>query len=201
MKDLNLLIRRHRVDPILETDAHGVEMLVGWRRKEDSRKVGSWTLPRPQPWIVKGRHTPGVIIVMAERKRCIQMEGFDATRDDGYTNGELARAAQCYEREPADRKMRRMTPEEYKAPDNYNDSIEVPESWPWSPSWWKTGDRVRDLAKAGALYLAEADRLKRAGDADKADLVTRQALGCCAGIDNLYKVTPLSPGPHMLGRS
>lgn len=197
--NLSTLIKRGRLDPILETDPHGIEMLVGWRRKDGSRKLGAFTLRRPQAWIVRGDHTPGVKIVLAERRRQLQWEGFDHERDDRYTAGELARAAQCYEREPEERKMLRMTPEEYRAPENHNDSIEVPESWPWAASWWKTGDRIRDLAKAGALYLAEADRLTRAGEPEKAALVHQQALGCCAGIDNLYRVTPLSPGPHLIG--
>lgn len=194
------LIRLGRLDPILEEDAYGVEMLTGWMRKPNARSNkhdGPWKLKHPQAWIVRGRQTPGVTIVMAERKRVIQVEGFNAARDDGYTNGELARAAQCYERDPAQRKMRPVTQDERHM---YRPGQEsVPESWPWTANWWKPGDRVRELAKAGALYLAEAERLKRAGETEKADLVTRQALGCCAGIDNIYKVTPMSPGPHLMG--
>jgi hypothetical protein len=35
------------------------------------------------------------------------------------------------------------------------------ELWPWDESWWKPGDRIRELAKAGALIAAEIDRLNR----------------------------------------
>lgn len=201
MNALKYLILRGQVDPVLETDAHGVEMLTGWvRKKSPSGKTGAWTLKHPQAWIrheaIKAgkAYTPGVQVVLDERKRQIQFEGWSAEHDDQHKNGELARAAQCYERAPDNRKM---IPRTDGAPANV---FEVPEAWPWEPRWWKPSkDRIRELAKAGALYMAESDRLRRDGQPEKADDVMKQALGCCAGIDNLYKVTPLSPGPHLLG--
>jgi hypothetical protein len=198
------LIRLGRVDPILEEDANGIEMLTGWRRKNNPRsrsvlseqRLPEWRLKHAQPWIVHGQLTPGVKIVLAERKRQMQMEGFDAARDDAYTGGELARAAQCYELPHEKRNLvMKRTGEVSTDPED-----SVPLSWPWPADWWKPGDRIRELAKAGALYLAEAERLTRAGEPEKAALVQHQALGCASGIDNLYKVTPLSPGPHMLGK-
>jgi hypothetical protein len=33
--------------------------------------------------------------------------------------------------------------------------------WPWRWEWWKPGNRVRELEKAGALIAAEIDRLSR----------------------------------------
>ena len=36
-----------------------------------------------------------------------------------------------------------------------------PPSWPWVRRWWKPTDRRRDLVKAGALILAEIERLDR----------------------------------------
>lgn len=35
--------------------------------------------------------------------------------------------------------------------------------WPFSQEWWKPtpDDRIRELAKAGALIAAEIDRLQR----------------------------------------
>lgn len=191
------LIRLGRLDPIVEPDAHGVEMLTGWMRKPNIRSTkhdGPWALKHPQPWIVRGQLTPGPKIVLAERKRQIQMEGFDAARDDAYTNAELARAAQCYEL-PHEKRNLIMRSVGVISSDP-RDS--VPISWPFPAEWWKPGDRIRELAKAGALYLAEAERLKRAGEKEKAADVEKQALGCAAGIDNIYKVTPLSPGPHLI---
>lgn len=76
--------------------------------------------------------------VLAERQRQISAEGFTPQLDDEYSDGQLARAAVCY-----------VLP---KAP---------PEGWPWPAAWWKPGDRRRDLVKAGALILAEIERLDR----------------------------------------
>lgn len=35
-------------------------------------------------------------------------------------------------------------------------------SWPWNGRWWKPTNRRRDLIKAGALIVAEIERLDRA---------------------------------------
>lgn len=34
--------------------------------------------------------------------------------------------------------------------------------WPWSRAWWKPASRRRCLIKAGALILAEIERIDRA---------------------------------------
>ena len=182
------LIRKGRVDPILEVDDFGVEMLVGWRRKPGSRFGDqAFRMNRPMAWVTRGEPTPGVRIVMAERRRQKVFEGFDDERDDGYVNGELAQAAECYERDPSERVL-----------EIRRDGIDPPEGWPWDSSWWKPGLRIRELAKAGALYLAEHDRLSRAGLADEAAAMAKRSVGCASGIDNIYRVSGLSPGPHML---
>ena len=46
-----------------------------------------------------------------------------------------------------------------------------PPDWPWDAAWWKPGDetdagRIRELEKAGALALAERDRLVRRDEAE-----------------------------------
>lgn len=38
----------------------------------------------------------------------------------------------------------------------------VPRGWPWGSSWWKPKDPRRDLVRAGALILAEIERIDRA---------------------------------------
>ena len=46
-----------------------------------------------------------------------------------------------------------------------------PDCWPWTPDWWKGATQVnehrRDLVKAGALILAEIERLDRVGAASR----------------------------------
>lgn len=89
--------------------------------------------------------------IVAERDRQIVHEKFDAFHDDHHGNGELAQAAACYAENSVD----------VNGPNN-----SVPAMWPWHDSWWKPGDRRRDLVKAGALIVAEIERLDRA-DAGK----------------------------------
>ncbi|WP_227835537.1 MULTISPECIES: hypothetical protein [Klebsiella/Raoultella group] len=82
--------------------------------------------------------------VLAERQRQVTAEGWTAERDDGYQNSELADAAACY------------------AIHAHNQGFSTPAHWPWSPDWWKQTSPRRDLVKAGALILAEIERLDRA---------------------------------------
>ena len=97
--------------------------------------------------------------VVAERARQVSEEGYTPERDLHYHQGELARAASCY---AMPRGFRRT------AIDG-----RTPLTWPWSPHHWKPADfaasqttegRLRDLEKAGALILAEMERLMALGD-------------------------------------
>ena len=95
----------------------------------------------------------GIAIIARERARHVQ-EGFDADHDEEHDTGGLAMAAACYATPPWERD-RRLT-------------VGMrPVGWPWSADWWKPSpdDRVRELAKAGALIAAEIDRLLARGDA------------------------------------
>lgn len=87
----------------------------------------------------------GTEAIAAERKRQVEQEGWTAAHDDELTGGALAYAAACYA----------------------IGSIETLEGggqlWPFDSEHWKpSGDRLRDLAKAGALIAAEYDRIARA---------------------------------------
>ena len=39
---------------------------------------------------------------------------------------------------------------------------QIPSYWPWAPSWWKPRDKRSNLIRAGALILADIERLDRA---------------------------------------
>ena len=82
--------------------------------------------------------------VLAERRRQIEAEGWTPERDDLYKNGELSDAAASYALN-AGVPMRNLRPP----------------YWPWESSWWKPCTPRRDLVKAGALILAEIERLDR----------------------------------------
>lgn len=90
----------------------------------------------------------GVEFILFERERQISEEGWDAEHDDIANNNEqLARAAAVY-----------ALPEHIR---DFETSIE--NSFPWDMKWYKPlpNDRIRELAKAGALIAAEIDRLQR----------------------------------------
>lgn len=88
----------------------------------------------------------GVHIIERERNRQLLDEGFNCVRDDKYINEELALATVSYAMPPRKRSF---------------DWQFI--YWPWDEKWWKPTpkDRVRELAKAGALIAAEIDRLLR----------------------------------------
>ena len=87
----------------------------------------------------------GIEIIAEERQRQIDGEGFTAEKDQLYTIDQLAWAAASYA----------------LPPNSSTRSFKRTHLWPWDPNTWKPSeDRVRELAKAGALIAAEIDRLQ-----------------------------------------
>jgi len=82
----------------------------------------------------------GIEIIAEERRRQIEEEGFHPTEDVIlYRDDELAKAASVY-----------------AAPESVPFNV-----WPWNKSWLKLSpqNRIKDLAKAGALIAAQIDVL------------------------------------------
>lgn len=109
---------------------------------------------------------PAARDVLAERQRQISAEGWTPEHDDRHGNGSLALAAGCYAMFASAPDAAR---EETDLPADLSASGEtVPgalawlEIWPWDRKWWKPKDRRSDLVRAGALILAEIERLDRA---------------------------------------
>ena len=85
--------------------------------------------------------------IIDERIRQIESEGWTLEHDDQYGREELSRAAACYA-------FGELIVDEANGP-----------IWPWSEDWWKPTwpiDRRRELVKAGALIVAEIERINRA---------------------------------------
>lgn len=102
-----------------------------------------------------------------ERRRQILVEGWSLEHDDGHDKGEMARAAAAYAWGAglADDNIRAwlVTAEKTPRRDNGSYWLEMLRRlWPWDFSWWKPQDRRRDLVRAGALIVAEIERLDRA---------------------------------------
>lgn len=103
-----------------------------------------------------GTLSRALMMLYRERLRQIEEEGWTFEHDEcTHDQGDLSRAAYCYL--------------------DYNrqmsvDPYEKPAMWPWSREWWKPcvgvpgkddghSGLVRETVKAGAMLLAEIDRL------------------------------------------
>lgn len=93
--------------------------------------------------VFAGAGTAAARDVLAERQRQISAEGWTPEHDDQYQGDELALAAICYAK--------------VTGPGGSS-----PTEWPWPEDWWKPSDNRRNLVKAGALLIAEIERLDRA---------------------------------------
>lgn len=97
--------------------------------------------------------------VLHERMRQIGDEGWTPEHDDAHhRHGELAGAAACYALAACDPPAKDVMAAVTAA------TITV---WPWDTAWFKPGDKRTALVKAGALILAEIERLDRAAALDE----------------------------------
>ena len=87
--------------------------------------------------------------MLTERKRQIEREGWTPEHDDNYLDFEMARAASCYAKEASTYWMDR------------DPAQSAPKNWPWDEVYWKPKGARPDLVRAGALILAEIERLDR----------------------------------------
>lgn len=87
--------------------------------------------------------------IASERQRQMSHEGWTTEHDDQHDCGELALAAAAYAHWAG------------KGNEARSESPR-PAFWPWSMLWWKPTTLRRDLVKAGALIVAEIERLDRA---------------------------------------
>jgi hypothetical protein len=132
----------------------------------------------------------GIQLIAAERQRQIVDEGWAPEHDAHHAADELATAAAAYAQRPDRRSLIRLIQDPADGGWYYDNAHtrstcgprctcakrgipddapkkDVPEDWPFDPSWWKPSeDRVRDLVKAGALIAAEIDRLLLASGRD-----------------------------------
>lgn len=93
-------------------------------------------------------------LIADERKRQIEKEGWTPEHDAEHIEGELANAAATYAMAPDVRDtLTALIPE--------CEIENVPPTWPWDKHWWKPSpdDRIKELVKAGALIVAEIERL------------------------------------------
>lgn len=92
--------------------------------------------------------------IAEERNRQINEEGWTCAHDDEHSGGEMADAAACYA----------LSSDGRRKLDAHDIGLKrwPPVFWPWSNRYWKPKTRDRDLIRAGALIVAELERIKRA---------------------------------------
>jgi hypothetical protein len=84
--------------------------------------------------------------VLAERRRQVEVEGWTPEHDDKHSSGAMAMAAACYA-------LAERPPYTY---------AEILWKWTgWADKWFKPKGHRRNLVKAGALILAEIERIDR----------------------------------------
>lgn len=101
----------------------------------------------------EARLTDAARDMLAERRRQVEAEGWTPEHDDQYQHGAIALAAACYAANAGGVAW----------------ADPLPSFWPWMHNWWKPTTPRRDLVKAGALILAELERLDRAALLNGAD--------------------------------
>lgn len=100
--------------------------------------------------------------IAAERKRQIEEEGWDARHDDDHDLGEMAMAAAAYAVKCGPSDQIDLSVGYRSSWQRGGWSTLSALLWPWGRAWWKPTDNRRNLVKAGALILAEIERLDRA---------------------------------------
>lgn len=94
------------------------------------------------------QHNPMTAIgeIAAERKRQIEVEGWNVEHDSQHVAGELAAAAACY------------ALSSFLDTDHSRNTI-FTRYWPWDRKWWKPRGGRADLVRAGALIVAQIERM------------------------------------------
>ncbi|HRN83262.1 MAG TPA: hypothetical protein PK857_00460 [Hyphomicrobium sp.] len=107
--------------------------------------------------------------LLRERKRQVVVEGNSRAGDDGYVRGELVKAGICY---LTNALVWVQMLHDGMSKDVLNRKSETagpPSLWPWAHKWWKPKGPRENLVRAGALIIAEIERLDRAAAAEAAD--------------------------------
>lgn len=125
----------------IHPDIGGREFLRPWLHRPANNESVEYT----RTDVLKGTSggNDGASLIMKERQRQIEVEGFDENHDARENINSLISAAIAYA------VASRQDPDKWTAKD----------WWPWDAKWWKPTTRKRNLEKAGALIAAALDKL------------------------------------------
>jgi hypothetical protein len=121
---------------------------AAWKMKHYALP-GAQSQPAPSVPVL----TPAARDILGERRRQIEVECWTPLHDDAHDPGDLSSAAMGYAQSAACKLSHEGLALEG-----------LPLFWPWEASWFKPSTARQDLVKAGALILAEIERLDRAVD-------------------------------------
>lgn len=143
-------------DPYMLGMANGLELALATLQDRKPNYLSA-----PDRWLTDNP----LYLIEAERQRQKEVEHWSDEHDDQHKCGEMAKAAACYAYVAAlsdtVRDVDRLPPVNAVGPVQ-SQVVVIQRAWPWDWKWWKPKDRVRDLVRAGALIVAELERLKRA---------------------------------------
>lgn len=136
---------RELLEMLVASDLRKIRYAGAWRREVHDRASSILALLAAAP----GKEVPQAWLdVQAERRRQVEVEGYHGFRDSHYINYELSKAARAY-----------IVVSWHALSGGL--PCKKPESWPWMAGFkWADGRTM--LVKAGALILAEIERLDRA---------------------------------------
>jgi hypothetical protein len=132
-----------------DNDEEDVWKFAGWCWTHDHYTQGRG---RVIGWLpLRGPLPPALNDIALERRRQVDEEGWTAEHDDSHGLGQMALGAAAYA------VWASFTLDPIQALGDIALKL-----WPWSSGWWKPKGPRRDLVRAGALIVAEIERLDRA---------------------------------------
>lgn len=142
-------------------DWHSSESQEGYR---DRARAALQTITEPDEAVA-------VRDIVCERQRQIAVEGWTQDHDDAHEGFQMAQAAATYALAAAwpdktERAVMDYSGDGESGGDHKSTPYDLFKHWPWSEVWWKPRNRRQDLVRAGALIVAEIERLDRAAKAE-----------------------------------
>ncbi len=131
------------------------------KRLRDKIKDPSWYQATKSDEEQLKPHENVIMEISRERERQIGEEGRSLEHDDKHTRGQMAKAAACYAYIAGVTSRARAIDDFERERYGGSGVIVIRRAWPWSWKWWKPKDRRIDLIRAGALIVAEIERLDR----------------------------------------
>lgn len=134
----------------MSTEMQDLMEAAGMHPDTDPQELLAWITEIRSAETPVNRSHRALLAIATERGRQVGEEGFNEAHDDEHSSGELALAGSIYAWTAC-----------LFLRGHDSSSDDPPPAWPWERSWFKPKDARRDLVRAGALIMAELERLDR----------------------------------------